>query len=526
MKILNRHFFKRSVIHLAVITALLSASVSWAQVPELIPVPMQGGGATALPNIGGEGGGLSWAEERQFGDYIAGLIQQSTQYEQDPLLHDYVDHVWRRLLKASTKNHELSPELQNRMAWNLFLIRDPTVNAFALPGAYVGVNLGLISTVESEDELASVLAHESVHIFQRHIARAYGLSKDLSAVSIGSTILGILAMAIDPNLGGAILTGGQAASIQGEIDFTRAMEHEADRIGYKILVDAGYNPQGMAAMFQRLAEASKFSDTTSFPYLRTHPLTDVRIAEAQTRLGIGTRSQPQKDDLLQDVMGGRAKVISNQQLDSLNALVTAVYNAKTHQVKEDASLKALYAGAFAALKLKQFEKVDAIYPVLLQKAGNSPVTLQAIILFGIEAALAQDHIAQAQTFLEQLNVAEMPMLERSALFAQAQVALAKRDAAQAIKLLEPWTRTHMQDDFAWELLSKSYQQNGKNVLALRSDAEAKMAIGDYNGAIDRFKAALGQGHSGNATVYDLELIQARLKVAQQAQEERQKAFPS
>lgn len=519
---LMNNLFKRFTVGVTTSILIFGSAAVGAQVPDLVPVPMQGGGSTSLPNIGGEGGGLSWAEERELGDYIASLLQQDGVYEQDPLLHDYVAGIWQRLLDAASRDGELTSELQGRMAWELFLIRDPSVNAFALPGAYVGVNLGLISAVETQDELASVLAHESVHIFQRHIARSYGVSKDLSAASLASVILGIVAMGIDPNLGSAIFIGGSAASIQGEINFTRAMEHEADRIGYKVLVDAGFRPQGMADMFKRLAEASRFSDTTSYPYLRTHPLTDVRIAEAQTRFGVDVQSQPTMKDLLQDVMSARAMVLSSSAPDSLRAFVNGAYDASTRSIRGSATVKVLYAGALAALKLRQFDLANEIYAGLLPQVKDVPAVLQTVTLLGTEIALAEGDAIKAQERIAQVDVSSAPALQRTVLFTQAQITLALGETAAAVKLLDTWVHTHTRDGLGWELLSRAYRQNKQFVLALRAEAESRMAIGDYDGAIDRFKAALGQGNRGNVTLYDLEVIQSRLKLAQQLQTERHK----
>ena len=517
--------FRRTIVGVTASVMLLGPTAAFAQVPDLVPVPMHGSGTTSLPNIGGESGGLTWAEERELGDYIASMLQQDLVYEQDPLLHDYVDGIWRRLLSAASRDGELTPELKERMAWQLYLVRDPSVNAFALPGAHVGVHLGLISAVDTQDELASVLSHESVHIFQRHIARSYGLSKDLSAISLATTILGVIALGIDPNLGGALITSGSAAAIQGQIDFTRAMEHEADRIGYKVLVDAGFRPQGMADMFRRLAQASRFSDTTSFPYLRTHPLTDVRIAEAQTRFGVNVKPQGGVPDLLQSVMSSRAAVLSDSKPDSLKAFVNTAYDASTRTVRADATVKMLYAGAFAALRSRQFDVANALYAGLLQKVQNDVFVYQVVSLLGVEIALAENDTQKAQERLDQGAQARGEFvlgLRRMALFMQAQTTLASGDAATTVQLLEPWVRVHPQDGYAWDLLARAYRQNQQAILALRADAEVRMVVGDYDGAIDRFKASLNQGNRANVTVYDLEVIQSRLKVAQQAQEARHK----
>ncbi|CAK7055467.1 M48 family metalloprotease [Saezia sanguinis] len=502
------------------LTALSFAfsAVSYAQVPDLVPVPMSGSGGM-LPSLGGADTGLSWVEERQIGDEIAYQIQQDPVYERDPLLHEYVNDIWQRLLNASLRDGELSKDLHQRMAWKMFLIRDPTVNAFALPGAYIGVNLGLVSIVNTRDELASVLAHESVHIFQRHIARLYAESKNFSLISIASLIIGAAAASANPSVGSAILMGGQAAAIQGQINFTRTMEYEADRIGYKVLVDAGFRPQGMAEMFQKLADAARYSDTTSYPYLRTHPLTNERIAEAQVRAGIDLHTASRPMDYQQALMGARAKVLARSQPDALRQLLQTGMGAPIAGREADSRAGDLYAGALAAVKLRQFEQANQLQRQLVEQVQGQPVAERIAQLLGAEIALAENNPAQALQWLgdEPTTVAVLARPER---LLRAQTALASGQPVQAIDSLQPWVFKQTDDDVAWTLLSTAYSMNRQPTLALRAEGESRMVVGDFGGAIDRFKVALSQGRQNNATIYDLELIQARLRVAEQAQKDR------
>ena len=204
--------------------------------------------------------------------------------------------IWRRLMDAARQRGELPPELDERFAWEVLLIRDRSVNAFALPGGYMGVHLGLIAAVASEDELASVLAHELSHVTQRHIARLIGRQSQQAPWLLGAMILGALAASGNPGAAGAVIVGGQAAAVQGQLNFSRDMEREADRVGYGVMTQAGFDPQGFVSMFEKLQQANRFNDTDDFPYLRSHPLTTERIADMQARQQLLPHGPPARLD--------------------------------------------------------------------------------------------------------------------------------------------------------------------------------------------------------------------------------------
>ena len=238
---------------------------------------------------------LSVGAERLIGEQIMREIRRDPDYLDDPVLLEYLQSIWQPLLAAARARGDIGVELDTRYPFEPFLVRDRSVNAFALPGGFVGVHLGLIAMTASRDELASVLAHELSHVTQRHIARSIAPSRQASILGIVTTILGVLAASRSrgpdgANAANAVIAGGQAAAIQSQLNFSRDMEREADRVGYR-RADAGrlLAPRGMAAMFEKLDKASRLNDSGNYPYLRTHPLTVERIGEARSRGGVGTR---------------------------------------------------------------------------------------------------------------------------------------------------------------------------------------------------------------------------------------------
>ena len=277
-----------------------------------------------LPNLG-DGADVPLGVERRLGESIAREIYRDPDYLDDPVLGDYVQNIWQVLLDASRQRGELTPELEQQFAWEVSLIRDRSINAFALPGGYLGVHLGLISAVSSADELASVLAHELSHVTQRHIARMISQQGKQGPFVIGAMILGMLAASRTPSASGmsaanAVLVGGQAAAIQSQLNFSRDMEREADRVGYGVMTDAGYAPQGFVTMFEKLQQASRLNDNGSFPYLRSHPMTFERIADAQARQQLLPQRASSAGSSNHAMMSARAQVLAKPGVDTLRTM--------------------------------------------------------------------------------------------------------------------------------------------------------------------------------------------------------------
>ena len=154
----------------------------------------------------------------------------------------------------------MPPELSERLAWELMISRDKRVNAFALPGGYLGVNLGLLAVTETPQELASVLAHELSHVSQRHIARMMARQDQTAPWLMGAMILAMLAARANTEVAGAAMAGSQAVAAQTQLNFSRDMEREADRIGFGVLSSAGFDPLGFVTMFNKLQQAARHND--------------------------------------------------------------------------------------------------------------------------------------------------------------------------------------------------------------------------------------------------------------------------
>ncbi len=177
-----------------------------------------------MPGMG-DGGEMTASAERHLGDQIARELYRDTDYIDDPVIGAYVQEIWQRLLVAARARGELTPELDERFAWTILLGRDRNINAFALPGGYLGLNLGLIAVVGSRDELAAVLGHELSHVTQRHISRIMSKQGKQMPLMLAGLILGMIAATKSRNAdaGQAVIMGSQALFMQNQLNFSRDM---------------------------------------------------------------------------------------------------------------------------------------------------------------------------------------------------------------------------------------------------------------------------------------------------------------
>ena len=473
---------------------------------------------------------LSVGAEKRLGEQIMREGRRDPQYLDDPVLLEYLQQLWNPLVAAARARGDINAETDQAFAWEAFLVRDRSVNAFALPGGYVGVHLGLMALTTAGDQLASVLAHELTHITQRHIARSIAPQQRASMVAIAAFLLGIIAASRSSNIdaANAAIMGGQAAAIQGQLNFSRDMEREADRIGYGVLSAAGYSPAGMAAMFEKLDVATRLNDNSGFPYLRSHPLTVDRIAEARNRAllggavgsgvgsGVGAGTLP-VSTVQHALMQMRARVMMDDSAQSLQR-----FNGGTSSPLLADRVAALYGGALAASLLRDPTRAESQAADALRQAATAtprePLAERAVVLLQAQLRLARNDAAGALQALDGLltNPSERPPmllraqavldLHRSTPGSQA---IAIRESTEA---LQTWVAEHPQDPVAWEQLAATSDALGLKLRSMRAAAEARSVIGDLNGAIDRLRAA--QQVSRGATGQDFiegSVIDARLR---------------
>lgn len=166
-----------------------------------------------------------------------------------------------------------------------FAIADQSINAFAMPGGFIGVHTGLMISAQTESELAGVMAHEIAHVTQRHIARQVFQSRQLGMASMMAMGLALLAARSNSQAASAAIATTQAGAISAQLAFSRDFERESDRLGFDILRKAGFDVRGMAAFFDRLQRSARHYENNATAYLRTHPLTGERLTDMQNREG-------------------------------------------------------------------------------------------------------------------------------------------------------------------------------------------------------------------------------------------------
>ncbi|MDB5954982.1 MAG: hypothetical protein JWP60_1590 [Ramlibacter sp.] len=470
-----------------------------------------------LPTLG-DNSDMTSGAERKLGERVARELYRDPDYIDDPVLVEYVQGIWQRLLNAARARGELTSELDERFAWTVLMGKDRTVNAFALPGGWLGLQLGLVSVTANDDELASVLAHELSHVTQRHIARLMAQEKQQTPLMIAAMLLGALAATKNPQAGAALMTGGPALAMQQQLNFSRDMEREADRIGLGVMTAAGFQPQGFVTMFDKLQQASRLNDNGAYPYLRTHPMTTERAAEMQSRQQLAPQT-PVQPTLQHAMIAGRARVFSNPGVDAQRAIVGEADAAALSSQPRVRQAQVLYGAALASARMhdgpaaaRLLQRLDAV--VAGDAAGQRLARLLAA-----EIALDQGDTARV------LRLVDADSKSRPELLLALQAQVQSGHAAEAAQRLQTWVATQPRDALAWLLLSSAYTAQGQALRAVRAEAEARVAQLDYAAALDRFKAAqdmVRKGQDGNdhieASIIDTRARQVDSLLKEQALE--------
>lgn len=474
-----------------------------------------------LPTLG-DTSDLTVSAERRLGDRIIRELYRDPDYIDDAVLAEYVQSIWQPLVAAARARGELSPELDERFAWEILLGRDRTVNAFALPGGYLGLHLGLIGVVETRDELASVLAHELSHVTQRHISRLLTQQSKQTPLLLGAMVLGALAASKNPAATQALVVGGQALAIQNQLNFSRDMEREADRIGYGLMAPAGFAPQGFTGMFDKLQQANRLNDNGSWPYLRSHPLTTERMADMHSRIPPGSAPKPSgpvHPAFEPGMMTARARVLSSPGVDVLRQWIAEPQGTGFSAQTAAKRAAALYASALGSSTLRDSNSARATARRLLDVVRADPSAYRLAALLAAEIELAAGDTAAALAKLPSTAAGAGGHASRSELLLRAQTLLrggAASDTQAVAGALQTWVTNHPRDATAWQLLASTWQASGQPLRAIRAEAEAHAARYDYAAAVDRFKAGQDMARRGVSAADHIEasIIDTRLRAVE------------
>jgi len=502
-----RHNLRACSLGLLVSSVISTASntASWAQ-----PV--------GLPNLGAASGQeLSPLLERTLGDAIMEQGRRDPTYIADAQINQYLTALGHRLAAASPAAWQTPAQ-----PITVFAVRDAQINAFALPGGYVGIHSGLLVAADSESELAGVLAHEIGHVLQRHVARGMtqaSRSNHLMMASVAAALLAALAGSGDLAMG--VASFGQAAAIDQQLGFSRQAEQEADRIGMDMLRRAGFDPQGMVKTFGRLMNLSRLNEGSGAAYASTHPLSIQRMSDMENRARslsnpasnpTSTRQpQPQVDN--PDFWFVRAKLRMMQARSSSSLGNNTVYalaelerETQLSGANTNARASAAWYGlAWAALQRNDLLKAEEY----LRKAGwtddeesHADIPYAPIANLAVSLRLKQENWALALQ-LSQQTVRQWPQDLDSAL-TRAEVLQAVEQHDEAIKFLA-------QSILRWPNQARLYQLQAMSFERLQQGVAARQAMATYYEKMGALPAAVEQLRQARAMSTDF-YMQTQLDV--------------
>lgn len=447
-----------------------------------------------LPDLGDVSSeSLSEQDARRISDAVYMQLRRSGDLLDDAEVQAYLSRLGARLVKASDAE---------RYNFRFFPILDSSINAFAVPGGFVGVNTGLLVAAQHESEVAAVLAHEIAHVTQQHAARMQFSQRSTPWMILASLALGILAARSGHgDAAMAAMVGGQGLVIQNQLTFSQTLEAEADRIGMQTLKKSGFDPAAMPVFFGRLIQKERYVTNAAPAFLRTHPVTSKRISESEDRLGDYTYKQvPDGTDFL--LIREKARVLQMPGSEAVRLYRSALAD------KRYASLAAQYYGlAFAEYRNNEF-------PQALQNVRNARAATKGgnALLDNLEGLI----LARQGKTDEALDVLRRGYAvhpeSRSLLYSMLDSLLHANRVPEAVKKVQPLIELYPSDPNLYQLAARAYAALGNEQKQYQMQSEYYARHLDFGPAIDMMQRALAQ-KGGN--FYTLSAMEARLKELQQ-----------
>ena len=444
-----------------------------------------------LPDFGDPSAAvISPAEEKNLGRKLMAQARSAFPYVTDPEIDAYITKLGNTLVANSDIN------LQK---FYFYLIARSDINAFAIPGGHISINTGLIASTKTESELAGVLAHEIVHVTQRHLPRMIARQKELTLPAAAAIIGGIL---LGGQAGAAAIVSSNAGLIGDQLSYTRDFEREADAFGMQILVKSGFNASGMPDFFKTLKDQTRLIASSAPEFLRTHPLTINRISETESR------AQRYPDAAIKssaDYYYMREKVralADNKRPDKL----TVEFKARINEAAADQKTYIEYGYAYALMENKQFSEAKKIAYALHAQDPENPY---------IDNLVAQVE-SSAGNFDKALAVmksaTEKHPTNHSLKVDYADILLRSGNAAQSEKLLRKLIRADKDNTFLYRLYARANGEIGNVFESQKALGEFYQLRGQYQQALDHLHRAKTQAGD---SYYNQASIDAKIKEVQE-----------
>lgn len=446
-----------------------------------------------LPDLGDVSqAALTPLQEREIGQQSMMQIRASKQFLNDSEVNDYLNQLGYRLV-------ENSPE--PGLDFEFFAVNDYSINAFAMPGGFVGVNAGLLLTTQSESELASVLSHEISHVTQHHLARMIASQQGDSLISMATIALAILAARTNPQASEAAIVSAQARSMQKQLNFTRSYEEEADRIGLQLLRKSGFNTHAMPEFLERLQNSTRLLEGNAPNYMRTHPITSDRIAEIENRV--------QKDPyrLIPDSLNFqlvRTKLIGEQKT-APEAI--AFFSEALGPQGYGNPVAQRYGLVSALLRDNKIDKAAQELATLRKQAQDNPMDRNNPMIATLTGRVMRAEKNDAATLAFYRTAVQNFPQHRALTYDYADLLLQDNQAETALKLLSEQVSLHPTDTRLYDLQARAYAMQGKALEEHQALAYSYAWQGNLYAAMEQLEMAKQAGGS----FYQLSSIESDLR---------------
>ena len=481
---------------------------------------------TVLPTLGDSSReDLSPVIERKLGEEIMRDIRRDKDFLDDAPILEYLNEFGSALVSAHP-----GARGETNADYYFFAVRDPMLNAFALPGGFIAVHSALLLAAQSESELASVMSHEIGHVAQRHIARMLGQQRQDVLIPLAALVLAALASKAGGDAAMGVFLGGQGLQIQRQLNFSRDAEREADRIGFQIMAQGGYDTSGMVAFFQRMQTASRLYSDLMPAYLRSHPLTSERISDIQARI----REIPYRqriDGIEFHLVRARARVLQDE--TAQGRIDTALaFDGQMAQQNRQQQAGGQYGMAFLALKKGELAKAQtwldkargtmrrtegAVFST--GQASSNGAAMFASLSLEIKLAAGQTPAIRQLAVKEAEEAHQQFPLSRGIARQYADALIVNGKLDEAARFLREQVQLDREEPKLHELLAKAYAAQGKIALQHLALAESYALSGGMLAALDQLTIAR---KSSDASFYDMAVIDARERELQAIRREELK----